>query len=159
MPANEVPPVQGLEFRPEVYLEAAKERAGLLQFLYDADDYVVALYIAGVAVESMFRAFRARIDPRFDSRHDLYRLAADSRFASGVPASLADQYAADLGTLAVRWSNSHRYRSEAAARRYLKRARLDRGIKGDFLKENARLSVSAAIRLVSLGANIWMLKP
>ncbi|HEX5242268.1 MAG TPA: hypothetical protein VFW23_03320 [Tepidisphaeraceae bacterium] len=131
------------------------ERAGSLQPLYDQREYVLAIYLAGVAVESMFRAYRGRFDPEFSSRHDLYELAKESRFASHVPDSLFAKYAADLGVVAARWSNSHRYRSEIALRKYIKRVKLDRGVKGDALKENARRIINSAFELVTLGAQIW----
>ena len=145
----------GVEFTAKLYRKAAVERADSLRRLYDHREYVLAIYVAGVAVESMFRAYRAKINPEFSSRHDLFELARESHFADHVPNPLAAQYAADLGVVAWRWSNSHRYRSEAALRKYLKRAGLDRGIKGDALKENARRAVESAIDLVKLGERLW----
>ena len=144
-----------IEFTAEVYRDAALERAGSLQPLYDEREYVLAIYVAGVAVESMFRAYRCQYDPEFSSRHDLYELAKESRFAERVPDALFAKYAADLGVVGARWSNAHRYRSEAALRRYIKRVKLDRGVKGDALKENARRIINAAFDLVTLGARIW----
>jgi hypothetical protein len=144
----------GAEFTSEIYL-AAVERAGVLQKLYDEGEYAVALYLAGVAVESLFRAYRAKIDPMFSARHNLYALANEARFADCVPQRLAEKYAADLGAVATRWSNSHRYRSEDATRKYLNRAGLFKGIKGDVLKENARKAINAATGIVTLGARRW----
>ena len=158
MPVEQTRHTLGNEFRPQVYSDTSKERAGVLQSLYDAGEHVLALYVAGVAVESMFRGFRARFDPNFDSRHDLYLLAASAKFSSLLPRALELEYAANLGSLYARWSNNHRFRSEVAMRQYLKRAKLDRGIKGDYLKENSRVPVNAAIELVSLGAKLWKLK-
>jgi hypothetical protein len=146
---------RGVEFTAKVYRSAAVERAAALQRLYHDGQHVLAIYIAGVAVECMFRAYRARIDPEFSSRHDLIELAKESRIAEHVPAAMGEKYAADLGVVAWRWSNSHRYRSEAAVRKYFNRAGLDRGIKGDALKENARRLVNSAIDLVKLGDRLW----
>jgi len=145
----------GVEFTAEVYKAASVERAGSLRKLYDGRQYVLAMYVAGVAVEAMFRAYRCKVNQEFSSRHDLYALATEARFASHVPELYSASYAADLGIVAATWSNSHRYRSEAALRRFIKRGKLDRGIKGDALKENARRTVNAALGLVSLGARIW----
>jgi DNA-binding phage protein len=119
----------GIEFTADVYLAAALERGGALQSLYDSGQYVLALYTAGVAVESLFRGFRVKVDPAFSSRHDLYELAKESKFVEYVPARLVEKYAADLGVIAVRWSNNHRYRSEDAVRKRLNRAGLYRALK------------------------------
>lgn len=145
----------GVEFTPEVYMAAAIERAGALQRLYDDGQYGLAIYSAGVAVEAMFRAYRTRIDPEFDSRHNLVELAEAARFANHVPAHAADAYSANLAIVAVRWNNAHRYRSDSALLKYLKRAKLYKGIRGDVLKENARRAINAAAELVTLGAKRW----
>lgn len=145
----------GIEFTPEVYKAAALEHAGAVQGLYDDRQYTLAIFVAGLAVESMFRAYRMRVSAELDARHDLYELARISKFADRIPEASHESYAANLGIVATRWSNSHRYRSEEAIRKYLKRAKLDRAIKGDPLKENARLVVNAAIELVTLGAQRW----
>jgi hypothetical protein len=145
----------GTEFTAEVYRAAAEQHWTSLQLLYDQEHYVLALYISGVAVECMFRAFRARINPEFDARHDLFAMARAARFASIVSSQQLRPYAAALSAVAVRWSNNHRYRSDSAIRKWLKRASLDRGIAGDYLKENARRAISAAGFVVSLGVAQW----
>lgn len=151
----EVDPFDGNEFTADTYLAAGIEHAGLLQSLYDERRYVWALYVSGVAVESMLRAYRFRFDTQFDSRHNLHELAKDSRIAEYVPEAAQDQYAALLSGVALRWSNNHRYRTEDMIRRRFKRARLDRRVRGDYLKENTRITVNAAISLVQLGVTLW----
>lgn len=146
---------QGVEFTSDVYLTAALERAGALQKLYDDGEYSLALYVSGVAVECMFRSYRTEIESPFSARHDLYALAKEARFAERVPERLKEKYAADLGAIVTRWNNAHRYRSEQATLKYLNRAGLYRGIKGDVLKENTRKAVNAAIDIVQLGARRW----
>lgn len=64
-------------------------------------------------------------------------------------------YDAALADVIVRWRNNHRFRSLAAVRRFLKGLKLDRGIRGDFVKENARQVSSSAITLVGLGVQRW----
>ena len=96
-----------------------------------------------------------RIDPAFSSRHNLYELWTESGIGAVVPMKYAGRYGTVLADVATRWSNSHRYRSENALRAFLKRGKLDRGIKGDFLKENARRIVNAATELVTLGILKW----
>jgi hypothetical protein len=145
----------GVEFTADVYRAVALERAGALRGLYEDEEFGLAIYTAGLAVESIFRAYRTLFDPEFSSRHNLSELAKEARFSEVVPERLREKYAADLGAVVARWSNNHRYRPEATMRRYLKKAKLDRGIKGDFLKENARRIVNAALSLVTLGDQLW----
>jgi hypothetical protein len=145
------------EFTPEVYLTAAQEWLGTVESLYYRGFYTLALYVAGVAVESMFRAYRCRIDPVFDSRHNLYELAKAARFIEIVPATRLDEYDSALSKVATRWTNNHRYRSDAAMRAFFRRAQLSRGIKGDFLKENCRRAIDGAFVLIRIGAEKWTL--
>jgi hypothetical protein len=145
----------GREFTPMVYRAVAEERWTSLRVLYENEMYPLVLYVAGVAVESIFRAYRCRIDPVFDSRHDLYDLAKAARFDSIVPSEERRRYGAALDSIARRWSNSHRYRSESAMRSYLKRLKLDRRISGDFVKENARQAALACGFIVSIGVRQW----
>lgn len=143
------------EFTARVYLAAAEERLASLEFLYARGLYTLALYVSGVAVESIFRAYRCRIDPVFDARHNLYDLARSAKFVQIVPPGRTDEYDKALIDVAVRWSNNHRYRSDAAVRSFLRRAELNRKVKGDFLKENARRAIDAAFFLVNLGLLKW----
>ena len=145
----------GIEFASDIYLAAALERARVLQKLYDEEEYALALYVAGVAVESMFRAYRFELDPEYSACHNIYELPKEARFAERLPERLAEKYAANLGAVAARWRNSHRYHSEQATLKFLNRAGLFRGIKGDVLKENARQTINAATDIVALGARRW----
>jgi hypothetical protein len=111
--------------------------------------------VAGLAVESLFRGYRCRISPEFDARHDIHALYRLSRFAVVVPQSRVGVYGEMVGSVAARWSSSHRYRSHHAFARWLKRLKLDRGIKGDPVKENTRRLLNAASELVSLGVKQW----
>jgi len=145
----------GVELRGEEYYLAAVERIGCLRQLYDTKRYVEAIYFAGVSVECIFRAFIRQSSSGIDAGHDLVRLAKESRLATKIDQSLYDQYSANLGTVAAVWTNLHIYRSESGARARIKSARLNAGIKGDFLKEQTRRVVNASIELVNLGAAQW----
>ena len=143
------------EFSAEVYRAAAAERLAMLETLYKTGLYTLALYMAGVAVECIFRAYRCKIDPSFDSRHDLYELAKAANFQQlFLPGEIGDYEMARF-EIAGRWSNNHRYRSDAAVRAFLRRSRLNRGIKGDYLKQNTRRAIDAAYFLVTVGLKKW----
>lgn len=147
------------EFTAQVYRAAAAEHLTRLESFYFEQHYVWALYAAGVAVEAIFRAYRRRIDATFDSRHNLHHLAKAAKFITVVPARRVQEYTAALGLMGPRWSNKHRYRSEAALRAFLKRGGFDRQIRGDFLKENARVVVNAATFIVNVGLLRWTTFP
>jgi hypothetical protein len=145
----------GSEFTAEVYRGAARERTDSLQALYDGEMYVLACYVSGVAVECMFRAYRMRARTDINARHDLHELARESNFEDRVPSSLFAKFESDLTIVATRWNNNHRYRSDETLRKYFKRAHLDRGIKGDFVKENVRKMLNAANDIIVLGDRLW----
>jgi len=145
----------GDEFTPEAYREAAAEHFGRMGRAYDQDDFAWALFVAGLAVENLFRAYHLRVAREFDARHGLRDLARASKFADAVPPRQAEAYAAALGRVAAAWSSNDRFRPEAGVRRRLKRLNLDRGVKGDFLKEVARRPVSDATLIVSIGVKRW----
>ena len=142
-------------FDAETYRRAAVEHMTVAHELYQSSRYVLCHYVAGLAVECIFRAYRIRVDPAFDARHDLKELYKTSRYIQIVPEKEAGKYGACLSEVVVRWNNSHRFRSERALATYLKAAGLNRGIKGGFEKENSRRILNAATELVSLGAGKW----
>lgn len=143
------------EFNAEQYKDAAEELIDILPRLYELGYYVLAAYAAGVAVESMLRAYRCRINPEFDARHDLHELLKASNIKRLLTPAETAQCASAAADVAIRWSNSHRYRSEKALRSFFRTARLNRGVRGDFVKENVRRAVIAAAFVVRLGVERW----
>jgi HEPN domain-containing protein len=144
-----------MSFNAEVYLAAARERTEEVDELYRARRYVLAHYLAGVAVECILRAYRYRRDPEFDARHDLYRLLHSSGMIQALRPDEIYAANAALASVNFRWANDFRYRSEADLRKHLKRIGADRGIKGNVLKENARRSMEAASSFVRIGVKAW----
>ena len=71
---------QDLNLTADDYRWASLERIRAAEQLHGDAMYSSAIYFAGVAVECILRAYRVRIDPAFDSRHDL----ADLLKASGL---------------------------------------------------------------------------
>jgi hypothetical protein len=137
------------------YFDAAREHVSSLSGLYNEGHYALAIYVAGLAVESLFRAFRAKRKLPFRSDHPLKPLAEEAGFPALVPDRDRVRFDAALSDLIVSWRNAHRFRSNSAMRRFLNRLSLDRGIKGDFVKEWARRITSASIELVTLGEKRW----
>lgn len=144
-----------IKIRATEYLQAAQEHTAALPILYSNGDYGLTIYVSGLAAECLFRAFRSRRGMPFRSDHPLISLAQEAGFPELAPANHRERFDAALTDVVLRWRNSHRYRSNEAMRRYLKSSKLDRGIKGDFVKENARLISSSTIELINLGVSRW----
>jgi hypothetical protein len=60
------------------YSEASGERLGEAKVAYDSGRFGQAIWIAGVAIECCLRAYRTRLNPEFDARHDLVVLFKQS---------------------------------------------------------------------------------
>jgi len=54
-----------------------------------------------------------------------------------------------------RWKNDLRYISNDRLRRRLKKLKLDRGIRGNYLKENCRIAIETATTIIKIGAVKW----
>lgn len=126
------------------------------------------MYLGGVAVECLFRAFILRETKVLETGHDILLLFRASRLKERLLASLetADptkpallrrlrHLESDIAEISLRWANDYRYASEARLRAHLRRRKLNLGIKGDFLKENSRLLVEASRRVIEEGERSW----
>lgn len=140
----------------ETYKDASSEHVLVAIDLYDAGHYVMAHYCAGLAVECILRAYQVRLKAEFDSKHDLKKLSHDAKFSKIFPESRAAEYESLFTNLARRWNNDFRFRSVKSLRRYLVRLKLHEKVKGDFVKESARVIVNAATILVQIGVSKWM---
>jgi len=158
-----------MEFRPEHYYRSALERIQQARYLYqEGNSYSLAMYVAGVAVESMLRAFRLRRDPSFDERHDLLRLFKASGMLQvdreklrehGISEKAVEAYLRDLQTalndVFRLWSNNLRYASEDRLRAHLKKITGYKKIKGDYLKAQALHLLNAAQLFINKGILQW----
>lgn len=144
-----------MSFNAETDRAAAAEHIVVADELYRSGRYVLCHYAAGLAVECLLRAYRYRRDPAFDARHDLYLLFG----LSGMQTRLSEAKAASalraLLLVAHRWNNDYRFRDEASLRRRLRSMGVHRGVRGDFVKESARLIVAAAGRFLQIGLTAW----
>lgn len=137
------------------YFESGVSHSSTALDLYYAGSFQLSFYVAGLSVECIFRALIARSSLQFDEMHDLKKLSDSSKFIANVPVSRTFELAGNLEQVYTLWSNVHRFRSEKAMRRFLKNRQFDRGIKGDFLKENCRRIVNAADAIVKEGIVQW----
>jgi hypothetical protein len=156
--------------RPEYYYKASLERIRQAWQLYREEaSYALAMYVAGVSVECMLRAFKMRKDPSHDEKHDLRRLFRASGMLQVEPEVLisrglsqdeANAYfreiQAALNEIHSLWANDYRYVSEDRLRAHLKYSKLDRGLRGDFLKANARKPLNSAQTFADKGVIQWI---
>lgn len=141
-----------MEFPPEHYFQTALERMRQAQYLHDeGSSFALAIYVGGVAVECMLRAYKGRRDPMFDEKHHLLRLFAasgmlrvnrDKLRAKGWTDAQIDGHLQTLRAAVNEvfrlWSNNYRFASEARLRAHLKQLTGYRRIKGDYLREQSR---------------------
>lgn len=144
-----------MRFEAADYVEAAQERLLNARLLYEAAQYSFALYAAGVAVESLLRAYIVRLDPILEAAHNLPLLLRASNLRNIVAANEDRQIYESISLLSRRWKNDLRYTSNNRLRRRLKKNKLDRGIRGDFLKENCRMAIDLAATILRIGAAKW----
>jgi hypothetical protein len=144
-----------MKFSSEYYLEASQERMNTARILYNACRHAAAVYFSGVAVESLLRAYLARKNKLFDSRHDLGNLLIASSVADFIPHPNQRKFSTALSNLWARWKNNYRYASQNQMRSEFKRLKLHVGIKGDFVKYNSMIAVDCAEEIITLGVRRW----
>jgi hypothetical protein len=126
------------------------------------------MYCAGLAVESMLRAYRWRRQLGFEVRHDLFRLFRESGLLGvdergmrgrGVAEDQIQRYSLELLTAVnvvyALWSNNLRYASESRARAWLVSMGRYGTKRRDVLKTNALELLNAAQRIVDKGIFLW----
>jgi hypothetical protein len=118
-----------MQFSAEHYYRAACERIVEAGVLYDKQRHGLSMYVAGLSVECLLRAFRFRKDPVFDTRHDLriffresgiLRLHEDRLEQQGFEPERALQTIAEFraahDTVVRLWRNDGRFAAEAHLR-------------------------------------------
>ena len=147
-------------FSDGVYFAASLENLAVAEQLLETGQYVIATYIAGVAVECLLLAYQMRAGVPHDAKHDLYRLAYNGNFWDAMPSKQRVAISAALGEVVARWRNNHRYRSEEAFRNFLTRNRLfvvtgSRTTRQDVVQYNAALVYLSAVRVIESGITRW----
>lgn len=159
-----------MDFPPEHYFQTATQRIRQAQHLYnEGASFALAIYVGGVAVECLLRAFKGRRDPTFDEKHNLLRLFAASGMlrvdhqklhAKGWSDEQIDAHLralqAAVNEVFRLWANNYRFTSEERLRSHLKQLTgYQRKIKGDYLKEQARKFLNSAQKFIDKGVVQW----
>ncbi|HTU90755.1 MAG TPA: hypothetical protein VMF69_11820 [Gemmataceae bacterium] len=172
-----------MDFEPRDYYEVAQERLSQAELLFDlpserrgnfqGDPYALVVYLSGVAVESMLRAYRLKVDRRFDSRHDLARWFVASKLDNRLEEHLNRQQKAPqeidsrimelrsaVGEVSDVWRNDHRFASEKLiARDFWERKIIPRkgskGRKPQVLRSMVRMLLKNARVVINAGVEAW----
>jgi HEPN domain-containing protein len=159
-----------MEKNAEDYRQAALERIEQARANYDRKAYALAMYVAGVAVECMLRAYIIRRKGRgqLETGHNISLLVYESGLKAialeetqkqGASVAVIDRYIEEFGdrssTINLGWSNDYRYVSEARLRAHLRKIKLLPKVKGDVLKASANRLIEAARWIVQEGERLW----
>jgi len=158
-----------MRFTADEYYRVSLERMKQArELLNQGEAYALTMYCAGLAVESLLRAYRWSEDVNFEGRHDLFDLLKASRLVriddeymrrkgasdksiqqSGIALQAAVNEVINL------WHNNLRFTCEARLKSFLNRIGRVKGIKGDPLKKNASDLVNAAQTVINRGVTLW----
>ncbi len=121
---------------------------------------VLTIYVAGLAIEALFRAYIYRLQRTVSKAHGLRELAEDGEFFKGVPPGRRPEVAAALGEIASRWYNLLRYESVDSVEKEYRRRGLDRLangrlVKGDLVAYNREIVVESALIVANEGLGRW----
>ena len=156
-----------MKFNAEQYFAASMERMKQAKLLYDnpkRDCYAISIYVAGVAIECMLRAFKLKHDPTFDERHNLKELLTGSRMLQIDEDALATEkqgvkyrrtLSAIVNEICELWGNEYRYASEDRLRSEFNRKKLYKDSKGYILKSCACRMINAAGQFYERGVILW----
>jgi HEPN domain-containing protein len=124
---------------------------------YEREDYVLAMYLAGLTVECILQAIALRDYPSHDARHDL------PRWLGRCPASLQESIKSEAirahwSRLVRVWRNELRYLSGDGVLGYLRQQKLNVGISGGpdaVMRRNAKRLLEAAAAVHDRGVYAW----
>jgi hypothetical protein len=135
--------------RAEAYRDAARERALDAIALLEAGRHGAAIWVAGVAVECIFRAYCRRRTSRLDTGHDLKALYRQSRFSDRIAPRHLERITVAVGEIAGCWRHRFRYDPERVVARAV-------GVRSDRQIERvATRLVESAAQIVNQGVARW----
>jgi hypothetical protein len=161
-----------MKFRAEQYYRASLERMLQARKIWtDGDSYALSMYCAGLAVESLLRAFRWTEDTTFEGRHDLSELLKASRLLRIDDDHMRRKGASEdairesglkirsaMNEIVILWHNNMRFASESSALAFLRQVGKARDIRGDPLKKNSWDLIESAQTIVDRGVVLWTSK-
>lgn len=139
----------------DTYRSAAKEHLARAQQMFDTEQYFLAHYLSGLAVECHLRAYLRRTTDQFNSRHDLGDLAKEAGFYNIVPQKRAGDFSGKFTTLNQRWRSNHRYHSDREFLDYMTEIKAKFNVKGNRWKNLSRAVLELAHDVIKQGEAKW----
>lgn len=135
--------------RPDSFLLAAVERSQDAFALFQSDRFAGAIWVSGVALECLLRAYHRLHSDQLNTGHSIMNLYRDSQFAEYVSPARSSELAAKIGHVAAVWKHRFRYDPET-------RVRVEIGItQNQDLSRIARRTVDAMQTVVNHGETRW----
>ena len=128
--------------RANVLHDASIERMEDTELLFESRRWVLSMYAAGVAVESLLQAFAIRSGRPYDANHDLRLWLAKCPHA--VITTIKGSAIIEWSDVTETWDNTIRYMSTSGLLGFLKERRLNRKITLGKFGEKAVVKVNAA---------------
>jgi HEPN domain-containing protein len=165
--------VGAMKFNGEEYYRAGIERMRQAREIHGSGgNYALAMYLSGLAVECLLRAFRWDEDKSFEGRHDLEDLLGASKLLGIDEGHLRKKGRVDeeevrqsgvalraaMSEVIILWHNNLRFASETSLRAFLRRIGRLQGVKGDPLKKNSSDLLNAAQTVMDRGVVLWSSK-
>ncbi len=142
---------------PRVLYHASLERITEAERSLNSKDYVLCIYLGGLAVECILQAIALHDDPTHDAKHDLAKWLARCR-TSLQNAVKSEAMRVHWNRVVRTWRNDLRYLSRAGLLGYLRARKLDRMISGgpeDIMKVNAKRLLDSAVVVHNKGVTAW----
>jgi HEPN domain-containing protein len=147
----------GLFHNPVVLYHASTKCKEAAWAAYKRGDWVLAMYLAGLAVEAILQAIALNDDPTHDARHDLPKWLARCR--TSLQEALKSEGVRECWNRVCRvWRSELRYLSRDGLLGYLRARELNRGITGgpdDIMKVNTERLLSSAVAGHNRGVAAW----
>ena len=139
----------------QTYYDAAQENLLRAQENFDREEYFLAHYLFGLAVECHLRAYLRKKTNIFDSGHDLRELAEESDFYTIVPKDQLTEFSRKFAILNLRWRSNHRYYSERQFLDYMTEIKAGFNLPGNRWKNFTRTVQNLAYEIVNQGEAKW----
>jgi hypothetical protein len=145
-----------LSHRPNLLFEASGERLAAARHAAQASDWVMAVYLGGLAIECLLQAFALRTGAAHEPHHDLAAWLA--RCPSGLQDDVIRKARSEWNTMVAVWRNNLRFQSSAAFLGYLRRLERFWRVRGGgqaTMKHAARVLIDGAERVHAIGVAQW----
>lgn len=146
-----------LVHQPTVLYQSSIERIQAAKDAFERGDYVLTMYLSGLAVECILQAHALKKNPTHDAKHDLSKWL--SRCETSLQNALKNADVRAHWNIVVKmWQNHLRYLSEDGLLGYLRRKELNRGIPGgpeSIIKYNANSLLTSADEVHKKGVSAW----